>query len=117
MSIVGVISVMTVAKGLVIAPFINIVYNVLYAIISILQHYYGEAIIYIGLMIPVSIMSIVAWLKNKQNSSTVKVNKIHGLEYLYLFIVSIEMVPHYVDKSFISICMNHVSHILIYIPL
>ena len=89
-SIVGVISVLTVAKGLVVAPFINIVYNVLYAVISIFQHYYGEAIIYIGLMIPISIASIVVWLrnKNKDNTAVVKINKIHGMEYLYLSIAT-----------------------------
>lgn len=87
-SIVGVVSVMSVAKGLVFAPFINIVYNILYAIISISQKYYGEAIIYIGLMIPISIASIVSWLKNKNssNQSVVEVNKIHGYEYLWLAI-------------------------------
>lgn len=90
-SIVGVVSVLTVAKGLIIAPFINIAYNIIYAIISISQHYYGEAIIYIGLMIPVSVASIVSWLRNrnKENLSTVKVNKIHGMEYLYLAIASL----------------------------
>ena len=67
-SIVGVVSVLTVAKGLIIAPFINISYNILYAIISIFQHYYGEAIIYIGLMIPVSIASIISWLKKDRKS-------------------------------------------------
>lgn len=87
-SIVGVVSVLTVAKGLIIAPFINIGYNILYAIISIFQHFYGEAIIYIGLMIPISVASIISWLKNKnkENQSVVEINKIHGMEYLYLFI-------------------------------
>ncbi len=90
-SLVGVVSVMTVAKGLVFAPFINIAYNIIYSIISVLQHYYGEAIIYIGLMIPIAVASIVSWLrnKNKENTSTVQVNKIKGIEYLYLFIGAI----------------------------
>lgn len=85
-SLVGVVSVLTVAKGLVIAPFINIGYNILYAIISIFQGYYGEAIIYICLMIPISVFSIIEWLKNKNkdNSDVVEVNKIKGKEYLYL---------------------------------
>ena len=46
-SYIGVISVLTVAKGLVIAPVINIIYNIVYSILSITQQYYGEAIIYI----------------------------------------------------------------------
>lgn len=85
-SLVGVVSVLTVAKGLVIVPFINIGYNILYAIISIFQGYYGEAIIYICLMIPISVLAIIEWLKNKNkdNSDVVEVNKIKGKEYLYL---------------------------------
>ena len=90
-SYIGVISVLTVAKGLVIAPVINIIYNIVYSILSITQQYYGEAIIYIFLMIPISIMSIVSWLKNKSNNNenVVKVNKIHGKEYLYLSVFTI----------------------------
>lgn len=90
-SLVGVISVLTVAKGLVIAPFINIVYNILYAIISIVQGYYGEAIIYICLMIPICLISIISWLKNKnqENTDVVNVNKIKGKEYLYLSLISL----------------------------
>jgi len=90
-SLVGVVSVLTVAKGLVIAPFINIVYNILYAIISIIQGYYGEAIIYIGLMIPICVLSIISWLKNKnkENTDVVEVNKIKGKEYMYLAIATV----------------------------
>ncbi len=82
---------MTVSKGLIIAPFISMVYCIIYAIISILQRYYGEAIICIVLMLPVCILTAISWLKNrsKENQNTVKINKIHGQEYLYLFIGAI----------------------------
>ncbi len=87
-SVVGVVAVLMVAKGLTVAPIVNIVYCVLYSIISIVQCYYGEAIIYIFLMIPIYAMSIVSWLRNKNpnNESTVKIKKIGGMEYLYLAI-------------------------------
>lgn len=90
-SLIGVISVLTVAKGLVIAPMINIVYNIIYAILSITQQYYGEAIIYIFLMIPISVMSIVEWLKNKSkdDENVVEINKIHGIEYMWLSVVTL----------------------------
>ena len=89
-SLVGVVSVLLVAKGLVIAPFINIAYNILYSIVAITQRYYGEAIIYIALMIPISLFSIISWLrnKNKNNNALVEQNSIHGKEYLYLAIVT-----------------------------
>lgn len=90
-SIVGVVSVLLVAKGLAIAPIINVVYSVLYSILSILQCYYGEAIIYLGLMIPISVISIISWLKNrsKEQKEVVSVNNIKGIEYLYLSIITV----------------------------
>lgn len=90
-SFIGVLSVLLVAKGLTIAPIVNIVYNIIYSILSITEHYYGEAIIYLGLMIPISILSIIAWFKNKNKGAeeTVRVNSIKKMEYLYLSIVTI----------------------------
>ena len=90
-SIVGVISVLLVAKGLAIAPIINVIYSILYSVLSISQRYYGEAIIYLGLMIPISVISIVSWLKNrnKAQKEVVSVNSIKGKEYLYLSIATV----------------------------
>ena len=90
-SLIGVVSVLMVAKGLTIAPMISVVYAILYSIMSILQHYYGEAIIYLGFMLPINILSIVSWLKNrnKEKSEVVEVNVIKKAEYLYLFVITI----------------------------
>ena len=87
-SLVGITGVLFTAKGLVSAPFLNMIYGVFYIIVSFYQKYYGEAIIYLALMTPLDIITIISWLKNrnKDNSSTVKINKIHGIEYLYLAI-------------------------------
>lgn len=88
-SIVGVSSVMLVAKGLTIAPIVSIVYNILYATLSITQKYYGETIIYVAIMIPLSIISLVSWAKNKNSGreEQVQVNKISKKEYLILSLV------------------------------
>lgn len=90
-SIIGVVAVLMVAKGLTIAPIVNIVYCVIYSIMSIIECYYGEAIIYIFLMIPIYAMSIVSWLRNKNpdNESTVQIKAIKGKEYLYLGIATV----------------------------
>ena len=90
-SLVGVFSILTVAKGLVAAPIICITYNILYSIISLTQGYYGEAIIYIFLMIPISILSIISWKKNKnkEKQDNVTVNKIKPKEFVYIFLVTI----------------------------
>ncbi|MBQ8844681.1 MAG: nicotinamide mononucleotide transporter [Clostridia bacterium] len=90
-SIIGVVSVLFVAKGLTIAPIIDIVFCILYALVSYFQKYYGEAIIYIAMMMPISLFSIFSWFKNKSktNENFVKINKIKGMEYLYLTFATI----------------------------
>ena len=90
-SILGVIDVMFFAKGLVLAPFLCTVDCVLYSIISYKQHYYGEMIIYIGLMIPICLISIISWLRNrkKDDKSKVEVNKVRAKEFIILAAVSV----------------------------
>ena len=104
-SLIGVISVLMVAKGLTIAPIINIFYNIIYSILAITEHYYGEAIIYLGLMIPISVLSIISWFKNKNKESeeNVQVNTIKGVEYLYL---SLETVVATIAFYFILKVLN-----------
>ncbi len=87
-SMLGVIAVLTVSKGLIWAPYINVVFNTCYAILSFTQGFYGEFIISILLMNAIYIMSIVSWVKNKgkQNDKVVQVNKLSIKEYVFLAI-------------------------------
>lgn len=92
-SIFGILGALLLAKGFFIAPFIIVIQGVLYSIVSYIQAYYGEMIIYVGIMIPISILSIIFWLRNrkKENNMLVEVNKVKGKEFLCLFIVAIGM--------------------------
>ena len=82
-SLIGVFIVMGTAKGLVIAPFVNIVFNILYSIVSISQKYYGEAIIYIFMMMPIAVFTIIQWIRNKnpEKKEEVLVGGIKKIEY------------------------------------
>ena len=89
-SICGITTVFFLAKGLFFAPITDIIYNCLYAAVSIVSLYYGEAIIYIFVMMPISISSLITWFKNKnKDESTVKVNKIKGKEWGFLSIACV----------------------------
>lgn len=90
-SILGVITVIFGAKGLVWAPIINLLYNIVYIILSYTQGFYGEVIIYIFFMTPINIAMILSWLKNKskQDENIVEVNKVSKKEYIILFIVTL----------------------------
>ena len=84
-SVLGVLSVIFLAKGWIVAPIVGILYSVLYGILAVYSRYYGEAIILV-VMIPMNIMMIVSWLKHgdKEVESQVAVNKVTNAEYMYL---------------------------------
>lgn len=64
-TILGLLCVFTQAKGKVITQFLGIAYFSMYSIISYTQRYYGEAIVYIFMMIPMYIYGAIHWLMNR----------------------------------------------------
>lgn len=90
-SVLGIITVIFGAKGLVWAPIINIIYNIVYILLSYSQGFYGEVIIYIFLMTPLNIAMIVSWFKNKskKDENIVAVNKLSKKEYILLFVFTL----------------------------
>ena len=90
-SLIGVVAVLTVSKGLVWAPYVNVVFNTCYAILAFTQGFYGEFIISVVLMNAIYIMSIVSWVRNKgkQNDKVVQINKISKMEYTVLVIATL----------------------------
>ena len=89
-SLLGIFTVICGAKGLVISPFINIIYNIIYIILCFSQKFYGEVLIYIFIMTPINIFTIISWLKNRsnENKAIVKINKIEKKEYVILGIIA-----------------------------
>ena len=89
-SIVGIMCGFFLAKGFVIGQFFGIAIVVLYSIVSYKNRYYGEMIIYIAIMLPMYIWSIVEWLKHKDDTTqTVQVNSIGWKEWLCVSLVAI----------------------------
>lgn len=91
LSLIGVITVLCASKWLVITPMINILYDIIYTLLSFSQKYYGELIIFIFWLIPINIATIISWFKNrsKDNKNIVTINKITKKEYLYLGITTV----------------------------
>ena len=90
-SLFGVTVVFLIAKGFAFAPMVELIYDSLYCVLSIILCYYGEVIICVFIMIPIAIFSLVSWFKNR-NGFTVKINKITKKEWflvlLFGFIVT-----------------------------
>ncbi|MDE6521083.1 MAG: nicotinamide riboside transporter PnuC [Ruminococcus sp.] len=77
-SLIGVTSLIFNAKGNPFGQVLIIIFSVFYGIISYSFAYYGEMITYLGMTAPMSVFSLISWLKNpyNDNKSEVKVNKI-----------------------------------------
>ncbi len=90
-SIVGVTSLIFNAKGNPFGQVLMIGFSVIYGIISFRNAYYGEMITYLGMSMPMAIVSLISWLKNpyKGNKKEVKVNQINGKEWALMFSLSI----------------------------
>ena len=64
-TILGLLCVFTQAKGKISTQFIGVIYFCFYIAISFSQRYYGEAILYLTIMLPMYMYGIVHWLKNR----------------------------------------------------
>lgn len=90
-SLVGAAALIFNAKGNPIGQALMIVFSVLYGIISYACAYYGEMITYLGMTMPMAIVSLIIWLKNpfKGKRSQVEINHIKGREWLLLAALTI----------------------------
>ena len=90
-SLIGITSLIFCAKGNPIGMALGIVFCVIYSIISFSYSYYGEVITYLGMTMPMSVLSLVAWLRHphKQNHAQVKVGEVRGREYLLMGLLTV----------------------------
>lgn len=90
-SLLGATSLIFCAKGNPIGMIIMIVFSLLYGYISLTFHYYGEMLTYIGMTLPMSIFSLVAWLKNPYNGkvSEVAVRKLCRADILHMAVLTL----------------------------
>ena len=63
-SLIGVTSLIFIAKGNVWGQILMIIFSIIYGYISYKTRYYGEMITYVGMTGPMAAMALVAWLKN-----------------------------------------------------
>ena len=67
----GIFTVFTQAKGKIATQFVGVLYFFFYIFLALSNEYFGEVIIYAGLMIPIYIYGILHWLKNKDAKNNV----------------------------------------------
>lgn len=85
-SLIGATSLIFCAKGNPIGPFLMIIFGILYGIISLSFRYYGEMITYVGMTVPMSLFSFIAWIRNpyKGKISEVAVSHIQKKDIAFM---------------------------------
>ena len=75
-SLIGASSLILSAKGNPTGQALMIVFSIIYGIISYQCRYYGEMATYMGMTMPMAVISLISWLRNpyKGKKAEVKVN-------------------------------------------
>lgn len=97
-SVVGIFGIILMAKGIVAAHVIYIIFSILYSILSYKERYYGEVIIYCCLMIPFHILSLIFWTRSKIKGyeQAVKVEGINKKSFIIFMAVAVlSIIPFY----------------------
>ena len=89
-SLIGTTSLIFIAKGNPIGHLLMVIFSTLYAAISFEYRYYGEMMTYLGMSAPMSILSLISWVKNPYGSkkSEVRVNSISIKEIPIILILT-----------------------------
>ena len=89
-SLVGVTALIFLAKGHILGQFLIILFSILYGIISYRFSYYGEMITYVGMSMPMAILSTISWLRNTySNTHEVKIASISQKRACLLFLLCV----------------------------
>lgn len=68
-SLIGVTALIFVAKGYIVGQVLTIVFSVLYGVISLRFHYYGEVITYLCMSAPAALAATVSWIRHRYRGS------------------------------------------------
>lgn len=90
-SLIGTTALIFNAKGNPVGPFMLIAFCILYGIISFGYAYYGETITYVGMSLPMAIVSFVTWIRNpyKGKKTEVTVKDITKKEITVMIILTV----------------------------
>lgn len=88
-SLIGVTALIFVSKGYVIGQILTVIFAVFYGIISFEQRYYGEMITYLCMTAPISLLSIISWMRHPyEGTKEVEVGTLNSRQCLFLVLAS-----------------------------
>lgn len=101
-SLIGVTALIFVSRGDVFGQILTVLFSLTYGIISWQFKYYGEMITYLGMTMPIALMSVYTWIKNPyKDTKEVTVNKLTIKQSVILLIgaVSVTAVLYFILKA------------------
>jgi len=127
-SLIGVTALIFTAKGEVLGQVLITIFSIIYAVISYRFQYYGEMITYVGMTMPIAVLSIVSWFKNPyeggkgevkvENISKQKWFAVGGITiivtFIFYFILKYFNTAHLVVST-ISIATSCMASLLTYL--
>ncbi len=89
-SLVGITSLIFCAKGNPFGQVMMVAFSAIYGVISFGFAYYGEMLTYLGMTLPMAVISLVTWLKNpyKNNKSEVEIRRVNKKDIYWLLILT-----------------------------
>lgn len=89
-SVIGVSSLIFLARGFAFGNVLMIVFSILYGIISFTFDYYGEMITYLGMTMPMAVVSLISWLRHPyKKTAEVAVSKLTRGKLVFTIISSL----------------------------
>ena len=89
-SLIGVTSLIFIAKGYIIGQVLMVVFSVFYGIISFFFSYYGEMITYLGMTAPMAVMSMISWIKHPyKKTKEVEVAKVTKTQMAAMLLLTV----------------------------
>lgn len=80
-SLIGVTALIFVSKGDVAGQALTVIFSLIYGIISYQYRYFGEMITYLGMTMPIALLSVYTWLKHPyQESAEVEVHRLSRVQ-------------------------------------
>lgn len=89
-SLIGVTSLIFIARGYVFGQVLMVAFSVFYGIISFFFSYYGEMITYLGMTAPMAVMSMVSWIRHPyKKTREVEIAKVTGKQTAIMCVLAV----------------------------
>lgn len=102
-SIIGVTALIFVAKGLIIGQALTVVFSILYGIVSLQFHYYGEMITYLFMSAPIALLATIEWLRHPyKGTEVVEVSRVTKKQIFIMCVLGVvtTVVFYFILKAF-----------------